>query len=120
MSAISELTISRSKLLPPSTAGLLHQPRICQTIERGLECKLTLISGMAGYGKTAALADFARHSPVPVCWYTADERDSDLDIFIECLVSAIGECFPGFGERTREAWLPGPAISLAISTPRTI
>jgi len=76
---------------------------VCRAIEQGLECKLTLISAPAGYGKTSALVDFAQHSPVPVCWYTADERDRDLGAFIEYLVGAMEECFRGFGERTRAA-----------------
>ncbi|MBE9508575.1 MAG: tetratricopeptide repeat protein, partial [Chloroflexi bacterium] len=100
---VSELTLIRSKLLVPSPAGLLHRPRVCQSIERGLKCKLTLVSAPAGYGKTSALVDFAQHSSVPVCWYTADERDRDLGMFVEYLVGAIAECFPGFGERTRGA-----------------
>jgi LuxR family maltose regulon positive regulatory protein len=97
------LTLIRSKLLTPSPTGLLHRPQVCQTIEQGLERKLTLISAPAGYGKTSALVDFARHSPVPVCWYTVDERDRDLGLFIRYLVEAIGERFSNFGERTRQA-----------------
>ncbi|MFL7794558.1 MAG: tetratricopeptide repeat protein [Anaerolineae bacterium] len=62
---------------------------------------MTLISAPAGYGKTSALVDFASHTPVPVCWYTADERDRDLGLFAEYLVGAISEQFPGFGELTR-------------------
>jgi len=96
-------TLVRSKLLVPSPAGLLHRPRVYQIIERGLERKLTLISAPAGYGKTSALVDFAQRARVPVCWYTADERDRDLGMFIEYLVGAIGERFPGFGDRTRAA-----------------
>ena len=101
--AVSRLTLVRSKLLVPSPAGLLHRPRVCQAIERGLECKLTLVSAPAGYGKTSALVDFAQHSSMPVCWYTADERDRDLGVFIEYLVGAVGERFRGFGKRTRTA-----------------
>jgi LuxR family maltose regulon positive regulatory protein len=100
---ISGFTLVRSKLLVPSLAGLLHRPRVCQAIERGLECKLTLISAPAGYGKTSALVDFAQHSPVPVCWYTTDERDRDLGTFVEYLVGAVGERFPSFGKRTGAA-----------------
>ncbi len=100
---VSALTLVRSKLLVPSPAGLLHRPQVCQSIERGIECKLTLVSAPAGYGKTSALVDFAQHSPLPVCWYTADERDRDLGVFIEYLVGAIGECFRDFGKRTRAA-----------------
>jgi ATP/maltotriose-dependent transcriptional regulator MalT/DNA-binding SARP family transcriptional activator len=64
---------------------------------------LTLITAPAGYGKTTALVDFARHTAVPVCWYTVDERDRDLTLFIRYLIGAIRERFPGFGDRTREA-----------------
>jgi len=105
---VPEFTLIRSKLLVPSLAGLLHRPRVCRAIERGIECKLTLVSAPAGYGKTSALVDFAQHSPIPVCWYTADERDRDLGAFVEYLVGAISERFPGFGKRARAA-LASPA-----------
>lgn len=100
---MNRVTLIRSKLLMPNPANLLHRPRVCQVIERGLERKLTLLSAPAGYGKTSALVDFARRSSVPVCWYTADERDRDLDLFIRYLVEAIRERFSGFGKRTQEA-----------------
>ena len=95
----------RSKLLIPSAAGLLHRPRLHQTIERGLRSKLTIVSAPAGYGKTSALVDFARKSPVPVCWYTADERDRDLGAFVEYLIAAIREQFPAFGRHGQAASL---------------
>lgn len=99
----SEPTLVRSKLLVPGSAGLLHRPRVYQVIEQGLERKLTLVTGPAGYGKTSALIDFAQRSSVPVCWYTADERDRDLSVLIAYLVGAIRERFPSFGKRTRAA-----------------
>ncbi|MBU0704708.1 MAG: hypothetical protein KKC18_12675, partial [Chloroflexi bacterium] len=98
---MSGFTLIRSKLLAPSPAGLLHRPQVCETITRGLECKLTLVSAPAGYGKTSALVDFARHSPTPVCWYTTDERDRDMAVFIAYLAGAIGEQFPGFDKHVQ-------------------
>jgi ATP/maltotriose-dependent transcriptional regulator MalT len=89
--------------LVPGLAGLLHRPRLSQVIERGLDCKLTLISAPAGYGKTSVLVGFAQRSEIPVCWYTADERERDLGLFVEYLVAAIGEQFPGFGDQTQSA-----------------
>ena len=100
---ISGLVLIRSKLLAPSPAGLLHRPQVCEAIARGLECKLTLVSAPAGYGKTSALVDFAQHSPTPVCWYTTDERDRDMGVFIAYLAGAIGEQFPGFDKRVQAA-----------------
>jgi ATP/maltotriose-dependent transcriptional regulator MalT/two-component SAPR family response regulator len=98
-----EPTLIRSKLQRPTPAGLLHRPRICGALQEGLERKLTLISAPAGYGKTSALVDFAQHTSVPVCWYTVDERDRDLSLFIRYIVGAIHEQFPQFGEGTRDA-----------------
>lgn len=101
--SVSDFTLIRSKLLVPNPAGLLHRPRVCQSIEHGLERKLTVLSAPAGYGKTSALVDFARCCSLPVCWYTADERDRDLRVFVEYLVGAVRERFPGFGEHTLSA-----------------
>jgi ATP/maltotriose-dependent transcriptional regulator MalT/DNA-binding SARP family transcriptional activator len=96
-------TLIRSKLLVPSPAGLLHRHQVCKKIERGLERKLTIVSAPAGYGKTSALVDFAHHATLPFCWYTTDERDRDLSLFVRYLASAISEQFPGFGKRMLEA-----------------
>lgn len=96
---ISGPTLIRSKLAVPTPVTLLHRPRICTVLERGLGVKLTVVSAPAGYGKTSALVDFAQHSPSPVCWYTADERDRDLGTFIHYLIGAVSERFPGFGQR---------------------
>jgi len=93
----------RSKLVLPSSAGLLHRPHVCRTLEQGATKKLTLVSAPAGYGKTSILADFAHSSSVPVCWYTADERDRDLSTFVSYVVGAIRERYAGFGERTRSS-----------------
>ncbi|MGD8966891.1 MAG: BTAD domain-containing putative transcriptional regulator [Anaerolineae bacterium] len=100
-------TLIRSKLLVPSPAGLLHRRQVCKMIEQGLEHRLTLVSAPAGYGKTSALVDFAHRIAVPVCWYTTDERDRDLGLFIRYLVGAINERFPSFGGRTLEALASG-------------
>ena len=115
-------SLVRSKLLVPRPAGLLHRPRVCQTIGRGLDCKLTLISAPAGYGKTSALVDFALHTSVPVCWYTADERDRDFGLFAEYLTGAISERFPGFGELTRSmlASLSGDLSSSSIGVAESL
>ncbi|MGD2143160.1 MAG: tetratricopeptide repeat protein [Anaerolineae bacterium] len=94
-------TLVRSKLLLPSPAGLLHRPQVFERIEAGLERQLTLVSAPAGYGKTSALVDFAHHTSVPVSWYTTDERDRDLSLFVRYVVGAISVQFPSFGARTR-------------------
>jgi DNA-binding SARP family transcriptional activator len=88
--------------LVPSPTGLLHRHLLCEKIEQGLQRKLVLVSAPAGYGKTSALVDFAHTVSAPVCWYTTDDRDRDLTLFIRYIVGAIAEQFPGFGKRTHE------------------
>lgn len=94
-------TLIRSKLQVPSPSGLLHRSRLCQALNRGLERKLTIVSAPAGYGKTSALVDFARQAPIPVCWYTVDERDRDLSLFVRYVIGAMRERFPGFGDQVK-------------------
>ena len=71
-------------------------------MEEGLERKLTVVAAPAGYGKTAALVDFAQRSEISVCWYLADDRDRDLTGVVGYVLQAIAECFPAFGERVEE------------------
>ena len=59
--------------------------------------KLLLLHAPAGYGKTTLLADFARHSSVPCCWYFLDRADTDKITFLTYLLASIRQRFPQFG-----------------------
>lgn len=72
-----------SKLLSPRpAAALIERPALLSRLARVLECKLTLLSAPAGFGKTTMLqqwlgerqhqADFP-----PVAWVSLDEEDND-------------------------------------------
>jgi LuxR family maltose regulon positive regulatory protein len=111
MTALAPLLI-RSKLIVPHVAGLLHRPRVYEAIALGLERKLTLITAPAGYGKTSALVDFTQRCPIPVCWYTVDERDRDWHGFASYLAGSLVERFPESGGRTQEALAFKPESAL--------
>lgn len=59
--------------------------------------KLILLCAPAGYGKTTLLADFARSTDIPCCWYFLDQNDTDRYIFLSGLLTSIRHRFPGFG-----------------------
>jgi LuxR family transcriptional regulator, maltose regulon positive regulatory protein len=59
--------------------------------------KVILLCAPAGYGKTTLLADFARHSPLPCCWYFLDASDENPVAFLQLLIESIRQPFPGFG-----------------------
>jgi ATP/maltotriose-dependent transcriptional regulator MalT len=87
--------------VPRRRHDLLLRRRLLTFIHTHLDRKLILISAPAGYGKTTLLTDFTHDADLPVCWYTLDPFDRDLDVFLEHLVAAIEARFPAFGQRTR-------------------
>ncbi|HLZ58538.1 MAG TPA: BTAD domain-containing putative transcriptional regulator [Ktedonosporobacter sp.] len=62
--------------------------------EGGSASRLLLLQAPAGYGKTTLLADFARATTIPCCWYVMDRSDTDTIIFLETLLTTIGQQFP--------------------------
>jgi len=86
--------------VPRRRHDLLPRRRLVNFIHAHLDRKLILISAPAGYGKTTLLTDFAHDTDLPVCWYTLDEFDRDLHVFLEHLIAAIARRFPAFGQRS--------------------
>jgi len=89
-------------LIPGRRPALLRRPRLLDFLYEHLDRKLILVSAPAGYGKTSLLAEFAHDVDLPICWYSLDRSDRDLRVFIEYLLAAIRQRFPGFGRRTLE------------------
>ena len=87
--------------VPRRRHDLLPRRRLVNFIHSHLDRKLILISAPAGYGKTSLLTDFSHDTDLPVCWYTLDEFDRDLHVFLEHLIGAIAHRFPDFGTRSR-------------------
>jgi LuxR family transcriptional regulator, maltose regulon positive regulatory protein len=65
--------------------------------ERPSLYKLVLLHAPAGYGKTTLLADFARQTQFPCCWYSLDHTDTDRITFLTVLLMSIRQRFPEFG-----------------------
>jgi LuxR family transcriptional regulator, maltose regulon positive regulatory protein len=80
-----------------------------ETKEEVPHYKLVLLCAPAGYGKTTLLADFARHTSIPCCWYFLDSIDADKVTFLEFLLASIRYRFPHFGATL------GPLLTHAIS-----
>jgi ATP/maltotriose-dependent transcriptional regulator MalT len=87
--------------IPYRRSDLLLRTRLVNNIHSYLDRKLIVVTAPAGYGKTALLTDFANDSDLPVCWYTIDQFDRDLQGFLEYLIAAIAQRFPEFGVRSR-------------------
>jgi LuxR family maltose regulon positive regulatory protein len=74
-----------------------------QLLSEGLNCKLVLVSGPPGFGKTTALSQWLRQSSdrTRAAWVSVDERDNDLIRFWDYFLAAAQQLVPGAGEATR-------------------
>ncbi|MDO9575076.1 MAG: tetratricopeptide repeat protein [bacterium] len=91
-----------AKLSPPAlTSGIVERQRLLSLLNA--KSRLTLIIAGAGYGKTTLLAQFVRSLKQPFVWYSLDERDNDISVFISYIVHGISQKFKGFGEKTLKA-----------------
>jgi LuxR family transcriptional regulator, maltose regulon positive regulatory protein len=92
--------------VPGTRPGFVPRPRLADRLEEGLDRKLVLVSAPAGSGKTALLADWARHNRRLVAWLSLDPGDNDPARFWRHAAAALERVSPGIAERV--APLLGP------------
>jgi len=83
-------TLLRTKFYIPHPARVLvARAALIQRLNEGLDRDLTLVVAPVGYGKTTLLATWAAQAKPPVAWFTLNESDNDLLVFVAGLISAI-------------------------------
>ena len=94
--------IIRTKLFaPPFSPNLVSRPRLTKTLNKGLDCKLILVSAAAGFGKTTLLSEWfhllkqERASSLSIAWLSLDTGDNDPYRFWNYVLSAIEPTVPG-------------------------
>ncbi|GAA4974987.1 LuxR C-terminal-related transcriptional regulator [Kineococcus glutinatus] len=94
-----------TKLHPPRhRSGALPRPRLAQRLDRGLGCRLTLVSAPAGFGKTTLLAERAAAwaaGGARVGWLSLDGQDDDPGVLWPYVVAALQAAAPGTGADAR-------------------
>jgi LuxR family maltose regulon positive regulatory protein len=91
----SALTLIRTKLQRPQLPGdLVPRRQLVDRLCAGSSRKLTLISAMAGTGKTTLLAQWLDECPQPSIWLSLDEHDNDPVVFLHYLIAAVRTVFP--------------------------
>ena len=95
--------------VPPVRRKLVLRPRLVDQLNRGLECKLTLVSAPAGYGKTTLVSSWLSQCPYPAAWISLDEGDNDLVRFLSYLVAGLQSIHAEIG-RSALAMLQSPQV----------
>src|SRR5437763_15671043 len=84
--------------IPPPPPKVVQRPRLIERLNEGLHRKLTLISALAGFGKSTLVSDWLTASDSQAAWLSLDEGDSDPARFLTYLVAALQTIAPNIGE----------------------
>jgi LuxR family transcriptional regulator, maltose regulon positive regulatory protein len=85
--------------VPGPQPGFVPRPRLAEALGEGLARGLVLVCAPAGSGKTALLADWARHGRPPAAWLSLDAGDNDPAQFWRHAVAALDHVCLGISER---------------------
>jgi LuxR family maltose regulon positive regulatory protein len=88
-----------TKFFIPSPHALILRPRLLELLtKKSLECKLTLVSAPAGFGKTTLLSNWIHSLPAEharVAWVSVDEGDNEPALFWQYVLTALDRALPG-------------------------
>lgn len=77
---------------PPLPTSLVSRPRLTTYLQAQAPCKLVLVTGPAGSGKTTLVSDWLRERSV--AWISLDEEDNDLARFWSYVLAALQRSHP--------------------------
>jgi LuxR family transcriptional regulator, maltose regulon positive regulatory protein len=104
--------------IPPSRPKIVLRSRLIERLNEGLQCKLTLISAPAGFGKTTMVSEWIASCGRVVAWVSLDEGDNDPTYFLTYLVAALQTIEPTIGKGVLgvlQAPQPPPIESILIT-----
>jgi LuxR family maltose regulon positive regulatory protein len=73
--------------IPGITQNFVLRKHINDKLNEVCNKKVILISAPAGYGKTSVLVDWINRNKIPTAWYSLDENDNNLNIFLNYVVA---------------------------------
>jgi LuxR family maltose regulon positive regulatory protein len=94
--------------IPSPRPNLVPRQRLLERLDQGLQCRLTLVSAPAGFGKTTLLSEWIRGlqtggSPsIRAAWISLDEADNDparFSAYLAASLRGVGEGIDQLGER---------------------
>ena len=80
---------------PLLRSKIVHRTQLVDRISVNQSCRLVLISGMAGSGKTSLVCQWIAQVKPLVAWYSLDSMDDDTDLFFRYLLFALSDLHKG-------------------------
>src|SRR5690348_5626259 len=84
--------------VPRLSPSFVPRRRVLDILEGGRAAKLTLVCAPAGFGKTAALAEWVRTHQRPAAWLSLDTGDNDAVRFWRHAIVALDSLRTGLAE----------------------
>ncbi|MCP4751366.1 MAG: helix-turn-helix transcriptional regulator [Proteobacteria bacterium] len=84
--------------IPQRRQGVVRRTHLIESLNKGINRKLTLISAAAGFGKTTLLSEWISQGAMPVAWISLDKSDNNPVQFAHYLVAALRTVHPNIGE----------------------
>lgn len=86
----------RAKLYTPAiNKNIVSRENLTAKLQYAKECKLTLVTAPAGYGKTTAVLDWLCKCALPHAWLSLDSQDNDPATFWRYVCTALDSITDG-------------------------
>ncbi|MDL2288691.1 LuxR C-terminal-related transcriptional regulator [Oscillospiraceae bacterium OttesenSCG-928-F05] len=86
-------------------AGYVHRERLDRLFDKGMAFAFISVVAGPGYGKTVAVAAYAKRTPMNVIWLRLQESDCDSQRFWSHFTDAVGRELPALAENLRKITL---------------
>ena len=112
---MSEPLLLTKLFIPPPRSKIVNRPGLIERLSESVNCKITLISAPAGFGKTTLVSEWIAVCDRPVAWLSFDEGDNDPTRFLTYLITALQTISENIGKELLAALQsPQPSISDSI------
>jgi LuxR family maltose regulon positive regulatory protein len=116
---MSIVPLSTKLFLPHSRPGLVSRPRLIKRLNDGRDCKFTLVSAPAGFGKTTLLSEWIASNDLhsQTAWVSLDEGDNEPARFWMYFLAALRTVYPHIDQRILDALqsLQTPPIEMILT-----
>jgi len=117
MPALPSPLLATKLFLPTPRPDLVPCPRLIEQLNTGLSCKLTIISALAGFGKSTLLSLWGQgaESRTQIAWLSLDNDNNDLTRFLTYFMAALQTVESNVGKGLLTALQSPGAVNIEVA-----